>query len=235
MTEPDFVKVLARDVVPYCYGVWSSVANGEPFANQIVHMRWSEDGEHLWFGLESHNTMKARPDEMLELVEMSPLGAFAKKKAEEWVLPPRPFVEGGDPLAIRAVKCKRWSWGPGMLPRDAKERPDFWRPRVGAERTAPRHCLPDLTDDATIGALLGLVRRLYRDPSKLWDGWVEVRRDHRSVFCVEQPFHDAAGALVWRCVSTGLNEAEALVAALEGGQVVQVPDEPDWVDEEVTQ
>ena len=74
---------------------------------------------------------------------------------------------------------------------------------------------PDLTDDATIGALLGLVRRLYRDPSKLWDGWVEVRRDHRSVFCVEQPFHDAAGALVWRCVSTGLNEAEALVAALE--------------------
>jgi hypothetical protein len=49
-------------------------------------------------------------------------------------------------------------------------------------------------------------------------GWVEVRRDHRSVFCVEQPFHDAAGALVWRCVSTGLNEAEALVAALESAQ-----------------
>lgn len=26
---PDFVTMHARDVVPYCYGVWSSVANGE--------------------------------------------------------------------------------------------------------------------------------------------------------------------------------------------------------------
>ena len=90
MTEPEFVKVLARDVVPYLYGVWSSVAGGEPFANQIVHMMWTEDGEHLWFGLESHNMVKARPDEVLELVPMKPLGMLAKKKADEWVLPPRP-------------------------------------------------------------------------------------------------------------------------------------------------
>ena len=90
MTEPEFVKIIARDVVPYRYGVWSSVAGDEPFANQIVHMKWSEDGEHLWFGLESHNTVKARPDEVLELVEMSPLGSYTKKKADEWVLPPRP-------------------------------------------------------------------------------------------------------------------------------------------------
>jgi len=215
MTEPECVKVLARDVVPYLYGVWSSVAGGEPFANQLVHMRWSEDGEHLWFGLETHNTVKARPDEVLELVEMSPLGAVAKKKAAEWVLPPRPFVDGGDPLAIRAVKCKRWSWEPGMLPRDANGRPDFWRPRVGAERSAPRHCLPDLTDDATIGALRGLVRRVYHDPSKLWDGWVMVQRDQHSVFFAVQPYHTEDGALEWRSIGSGQTEAEALVAALE--------------------
>ena len=90
MTESESVSILARDVVPYRYGVWSSVAGEEPFANQIVHMRWSEDGEHLWFGLETHNTVKARPDEVLELVEMSPLGTLAKNKAAEWALPPRP-------------------------------------------------------------------------------------------------------------------------------------------------
>ena len=212
---PDFVKVLARDVGPYRYGVWSSVANGDPFVNQIVYMRWSDNGEHLWFGLESHNTKKARPDEVLELVEMSSLGAIAKKKAEEWVLPPRPFVDGGDPLAIRAVKCKRWSWELGMLPRDANGRPDFWRPRVGAERTAPKHCLPDFTDDATIGALRGLVRQVYHDPNKLWDGWVMIQRDQHSVFFAVQPYHTEDGALEWRSIGTGETEVEALVAALE--------------------
>ncbi len=93
MAEPESVKIPARDVVPYLYGFWSSVAGGDPFANQIVHMRWSEDGEHLWFGLDTHNFMKARPDEVLELVPMEPmepLGMLAKKKAAEWVLPPRP-------------------------------------------------------------------------------------------------------------------------------------------------
>ena len=212
--KPEFVKVLARAVVPYFYGFWSSVAGGEPFANQIVHMRWSEDGEHLWFGLETHNTVKARPDEVLDLVPMSPGGPSARKRADEWVLPPRPFL-GLDPLAVRAVKCKRWSWEPGMLPRDSSQRPDFWRPRVGAERTAPRHCLPDLTDDATIGALRGLVRRVYRDPSKLWDGWVMVQRDQHSVFFAVQPYHTEDGALEWLSIGTGATEAEALVAALE--------------------
>ena len=90
MSDPKTIKVKARDVVPYLYGFWSSVADGERFANQIMRIRWSEDGEHLWFGLDSHNFMKARPDEVLELVPMEPLGMLAKKKAAEWVLPPPP-------------------------------------------------------------------------------------------------------------------------------------------------
>ena len=115
MTEPEFVKVLARDVVPYLYGVWSSVADGDPFANQIVHMKWSEDSEHLWFGLETHNTVKARPDEVLELVEMSPLGSYAKKKADEWVLPPRPKPKMDQLLDLvgdGAVPPHKWSYCP---------------------------------------------------------------------------------------------------------------------------
>jgi hypothetical protein len=34
--------------------------------------------------------VKTRPCEVLELVPMEPLGMFSKKKAAEWVLPPRP-------------------------------------------------------------------------------------------------------------------------------------------------
>lgn len=84
--EPAFVKVRARDVKPYHYGVWCSIGDGEPFANTICHIQWSDDGEHLWFGLDSHNTYKAAPDEMLDLVETT---AFERTRAKyvDWELP----------------------------------------------------------------------------------------------------------------------------------------------------
>ena len=75
--------------------------------------------------------------------------------------------------------------------------------------------VPDLTDAATVGCLLALVREAYRDASKLWDGHVEVRRDHRTIFFVMGFHHDASGALVEDTLATGRTETEALVAALE--------------------
>ena len=100
MADHKFVSIPAREVVPYRYGVLYSIDGGvghrvegdrpDHFVNQIVRIKWSEDGEHLWFGLDSHNTMKVRPDEALELVPMEPRGMLAKKKADQWVLPPRP-------------------------------------------------------------------------------------------------------------------------------------------------
>lgn len=67
-------------------------------------------------------------------------------------------------LARRAVRCKNWSWEPGMLPilpgMGPMPRRDIYRPMTPG-------CVPDLTDPATIGAFMALIRRLYGCPH-LW-------------------------------------------------------------------
>lgn len=218
MTEPESVKVLARDVRPYHYAVWFTYQGGEPYANAIMSVRWAEDGEHLLFGLESHNTLKARPDEVLELVDTSNMPVWQKRREtySNWVLPSPPTPPTPkDALSMRALKSRRWAWCEGMQPRAAQTQPQFWVPRVGAEATARRGLLPDLEDPATVGALLSLVRKVYHDPDKLWNGWVEVHRDHRELFFARQPYHNEQGGLEYRHLGTGSSEAEALVAALE--------------------
>jgi hypothetical protein len=132
-------------------------------------------------------------------------------------------------LAKRAVACKTWRWMPGM----AVTFPDGMANRValvtvadygyGAEATptwmaermiGSSSCIqwrehemaPDLTDPATLGCLLALVREAWGDDEAYaipWHdedgGWtVCVREEDRSVN-----------------VSEGDTEAEALVAALE--------------------
>ena len=92
--DPTFVTVRARDVKPYHYGIWSSTG-GEPFANCICGVKWSEDGKHLWFMLESHNFFEAAPDEEVEVVDLTsnPVWGWSRKKHAEWVLPPPPTLE----------------------------------------------------------------------------------------------------------------------------------------------
>lgn len=68
MDSPELKRVRARDVVPYHWAVWCTVGDGKPFGNTVEHVSWSEDGEHLWFLLGTHNTYKAKPDEEVELV-----------------------------------------------------------------------------------------------------------------------------------------------------------------------
>ena len=101
-------------------------------------------------------------------------------------------------LAQRAVACKGWRWMPGMAT-VAAETPAVWYPRIGDE-CKPRypHLLPDLSDPATLGCLLALVREAYGQPS---------------AFCryVESDpafWHINTGHV-------GATEAAALVAALE--------------------
>ena len=66
---PELKRVLARDVLPYHWGVWCTVGGRpEPFSNTIEHVSWSEDGQHLWFMLGTHNFCKAAPDQEIELV-----------------------------------------------------------------------------------------------------------------------------------------------------------------------
>lgn len=68
MSEPEFREVMARDVVPYAWGVWSSICEGKPFVNEVMGVRWSEDGKQIILGLDSHNFYFADADEMLSLV-----------------------------------------------------------------------------------------------------------------------------------------------------------------------
>jgi hypothetical protein len=72
MTEPKTVRIRATDVRPYRWALWCSVDGGEPFANPIEGRRWSEDGQHIWFMLDTHNFYKAAPDDEIELIPVVP-------------------------------------------------------------------------------------------------------------------------------------------------------------------
>lgn len=73
-------------------------------------------------------------------------------------------------LAERAVACKKWRWMEGMLILTG----DKFTPRIriiddlGASAWmahARATDLPDLSDPATLGCLLALVREVYREPA----------------------------------------------------------------------
>ena len=108
-------------------------------------------------------------------------------------------------LARRAVACKGWRWMPGML---ASMPNGVIGCRVAEGTLAIDHyMLPDLTDPATLGCLLALVREAYRDPTicvvlDTSDGYWHVGR-----------WEDDGIALRGRW---GTSEAHALVLSLEG-------------------
>ncbi len=115
-------------------------------------------------------------------------------------------------LARRAVACPRWRWMPGMVTtygqRIARVDDDGYTvayTRGGHLQMVEAGALPNLTDPATLGCLLALVREAWREPtlSVAWagGGWYVVQLIRRSV-----------DALRWIDTAT---EAEALVAALE--------------------
>ena len=110
-------------------------------------------------------------------------------------------------LGKRAAACKSWRWMPGMR----TVRDDGHGFHIGCTVAASKvkpEWLPDLTDPATLGCLLALVRAAWGDPhasvgSAGWDdgeeGWVVVACSPTSKWSLCD------------CKT----EAEALVAALE--------------------
>lgn len=68
--EPTQIKMKAIDVVPHKYGQWCSIGDGKPFVNPFCHRQWSDDGETIWFMLESHNFYDAKPDDEMLVVEV---------------------------------------------------------------------------------------------------------------------------------------------------------------------
>jgi len=116
-------------------------------------------------------------------------------------------------LAERAVKAKGWRWLPGMRALDSsgEEHParviDHRRSVVyedndGAihEGVVSRSDVPDLTDPATLGCLLTLVRDAHRDAY----AYASFHDDEWGVF-------DWSDLLI----AEGRSEQEALIKALE--------------------
>jgi hypothetical protein len=120
-------------------------------------------------------------------------------------------------LGLRAVACKHWRWMDGMtvhgLPtyRVVSNNCDGHTYRTdGYDSDSLRDCVPDLSDPATLGCLLSLVRKAWGRPF-----WVEG--DPRSMG--ERP-NEWIGVLFEGRFATcpivhASTEAEALVAALE--------------------
>ena len=126
-------------------------------------------------------------------------------------------------LARRAVACKGWRWMPGMLEVDGArsngEQYDgsVWVDYCGGGYEPVAGWIPDLTDPATLGCLLALVREAaeperapgdwpmvctYQNAAKKWGVGAWLNESGKATFA----------ALVLPTYDT---EAAALVAALE--------------------
>lgn len=109
-------------------------------------------------------------------------------------------------LARRAVACQGWRWMPGMRWVNDPAKPltsegDEGRHEYGY--TPPKYGIPDLSDPATLGCILALVRKAHGAP--FLQVSVSISREHGYRFeCA--PRH--RGAWVE-------SEEKALVAALE--------------------
>lgn len=131
-------------------------------------------------------------------------------------------------LARRAVKCKGWRWLPGMLVRwkggemygrawwcmrldcdglgGSVLNDESYGVTVGAHDTDPVEDLqPDLSDPATLGCLLALVREAWGEPT------LAARMNTAGRWIVEPGGLESDLPIVGR----GVSELEALVAALE--------------------
>ena len=117
-------------------------------------------------------------------------------------------------LARRAVACPRWRWMPGMVTtygqRIARADADGYAVayyRGGHLQMVEADALPDLSDPATLGCLLALVREAWGDP------YLIATKERGSCWIIAIHLCDAM--LVGGRYIRGATEIEALIAALE--------------------
>ena len=119
-----------------------------------------------------------------------------------------------DDLARRAVACRHWRWLPGMRAVGRRRMPAAWfrveeyTQMVGEWRDA----VPDLSDPATVGALLALVREVAQEPGLHVRCLLPYAPDMSGKTPPPWALYSGRGARLTDRYDT---EAEALVAALE--------------------
>jgi hypothetical protein len=102
---PEVESVRARDVQPYVWGIWCEVEGiKEPFVNTIMSVKWSDDGERIFFGLETHNFDSRKPEEEIELVPIPPKPHRANYPP--FVLGPRPRWDTCDKCGHRSLSAR---------------------------------------------------------------------------------------------------------------------------------
>jgi len=118
-------------------------------------------------------------------------------------------LENLEELARRAVACKRWRWMPGMRYQVGGTVGRLTDSQCKGKLPLVAETRPDLSDPATLGCLLALVREAWKNHT------MSCFFDHADVAWSEYPW---AVKLVGLRVVTGAygqTEAGALVAALE--------------------
>jgi hypothetical protein len=136
-------------------------------------------------------------------------------------------------LARRVIKCRDWKWMSGMLAHRAGDpsanydsfaklflgrsyrvhflgEDGFVRCWMECFRASDVAYVPDLTDPATVGCLLTLVRQVWGPHASVVANGFEAENTVWSVHCGHMTDMDYGHE-----VSTGASEAEALVSALE--------------------
>lgn len=124
-------------------------------------------------------------------------------------------------LGERALKCSRWRWMPGAADENGVRVGNLPHPPDLRYPAQPfGMVVPDLSDPATLGCLLALVREAYGDPAAHVEpvGAVASGRAQWAVriFSGECPYPFIQCQRV--------TEVEALVAALEAAPQQEAPD-----------